>query len=274
MGSMSEKVVVISGAARGQGRAHAVEMAKAGASIVAFDACAPFEGTTYPQATEADLQETVRLVEQEGQQCLSAVVDARNSAALKTLAFDAVEKFGRIDTLIVNHGIWIAGTRSWELDEADWQESVDVILTGSWKVTKAFIPKMIDGGRGGSIIVIGSENALKPQPSGISYSASKHGLIGLMRTLSWELGSESIRVNAIIPGPIHTTMTQEGDTIDRIGELWPSWLGTDRNLVPIDTESGWMPPTVISAAALFLASDSAKYITGTILPVDAGRVNY
>ncbi len=270
MGRLDGRVAVISGAARGQGRAHAVALAREGASIVAFDICEPLRTPRHPAATEEDLQETVRLVEAEDQQCLAVKADARDLAALTALAGDAAARFGRIDVLVVNHGIWAIEENSWVLSEEDWQESMDVLLTGAWKVTKAFIPKIIEGGRGGSVILTSSVMGRHPQPSSVAYTVGKHGVLGLMRTLSWELGAQRIRVNAIMPGAISTRMTQEGGTVEQSAEWQPRFFGTDRSLLPVE----WMPPEVISKAMVFLASDDADHITGVALPVDAGWSNF
>lgn len=261
---------MVSGAARGQGRAHAVALANEGASIVAFDICEPLRSPMHPGATMEDLEQTTKLVEDTDQRCLSAKVDARDLAGLQALAEHAIAEFGRIDILAVNHGIWAISENSWTLEEEDWQESIDVLISGAWKVTKAFIPKIIDGGRGGSIILTSSVMGLRAQPSSVAYTVGKHGVLGLMRTLSWELGAQRIRVNAVMPGAIATRMTQEGGTVEQSVEWQPRFFGTDRALIP----SEWMPPEVISKAVVFLACDDADHITGAALPVDAGWSNF
>lgn len=266
MGRLDGKVAVVSGAARGQGRAHALRLAREGADIVAFDVCAPFRAPRHAGATPEDLARTVKLVEDLDRRCLSAQVDARDLASLTELADATISEFGRVDALIVNHGIWAISPNSWDLDEADWQESIDVLLTGAWKVTKAFIPKMIEAGNGGSIVLTSSAMGKHAQPGSIAYTAAKHGILGVMRTLAWELGEKSIRVNAIMPGSIDTPMTQTGGTVEKSAEWYPRFFGTDRSLLPV----GWMSPEVIANAAAFLVSDDAAFITGVALPVDAG----
>jgi (+)-trans-carveol dehydrogenase len=269
-GRLAGKVAVVSGAARGQGRAHAVALAREGATIVAFDICEPLRTPMHPGATAEELEETARLVEAEDQRCLSAKVDARDLAGLQELADQAVGEFGGIDVLAVNHGIWAISENSWTLEEADWQESIDVLLTGAWKVTKAFIPKIIKGGRGGSVILTASVMGQHPQPSSVAYTCAKHGVLGLMRTLSWELGDYMIRVNAVLPGSVASRMTQEGGTVEKSAGWQPRFFGTDRALLPY----GWMPPEVISKAVVFLASEEAVAITGVAMPVDAGWSNF
>lgn len=270
MGRLEGKVAVVSGAARGQGRSHAVSLAREGASVVAFDICEPLNSPMHPGASMEELEETVRLVEAEDQRCIGAKVDARDLSGLTQLADQAMEEFGQVDILAVNHGIWAIAENSWALDESDWQESIDVLLTGAWKVTKAFIPKILDGGRGGSVILTASVMAVHPQPASVAYTVAKHGVLGLMRTLSWELGPHWVRVNVVMPGSIESRMTQEGGTVDRSAEWQPRFFGTDRALLPV----GWMSPQVISDAVVFLASDEARHITGVALPVDAGWLNF
>ncbi|CAB5032928.1 MAG: mycofactocin-coupled SDR family oxidoreductase [Actinobacteria bacterium] len=270
MGRFTGKVAVVSGAARGQGRAHALQFAREGADIVAFDVCEPLKFPDHPGASMADLEETQRLVEAEGRRCIATKTDARDLAALRALADRAYSELGRVDVLVVNHGIWVVAPNSWDLTEESWQESIDVLLSGAWKVTAAFIPKIIEGGRGGSIVLTSSANGTKPQPGAVAYTASKHGVIGLMRTLAWELGPMGIRVNTVNPGSVATRMTQEGGTVEKSTELYPRFFTNDRSLLPI----GWMPPETISKAVAFLASDDAENITGVDLPVDAGWTNF
>jgi len=272
MGRMDGKVAVISGAARGQGRSHAVTLAREGASIVAFDICEPLKYPLTPGATEEDLAETQRLVEEQDQRCLTAKVDARDGAALKDLAERTMSEFGRVDTLVVNHGIWVVAPNSWDLEDESWDESINVLLTGPWKVTKAFIPKMIEGGRGGSIIITSSAMGTMPQPSAVAYTAAKHGVVGLMKVLAWELGEHYIRVNTINPGSIETKMLLEGGTYEAGKEYRPRFFESYRTLLP--EESQPQPPSSISNAVLYLASDEGKYVTGISLPVDSGFSNF
>jgi NAD(P)-dependent dehydrogenase (short-subunit alcohol dehydrogenase family) len=245
-------------------------LAREGATVVGFDICAPLNSPRHPAATEADLAETARLVEGEDQRCLTATADARDLGALEELANQALAEFGRIDVLIVNHGIWAIEENSWTLSEEDWQESIDILLTGAWKTTKAFVPKILAGGRGGSVILTSSVMGRHPQPASVAYTAAKHGVLGVMRTLAWELGGERVRVNAIMPGAIASPMTQEGDTVEQSAAWHPRFFGTDRSLLPVE----WMSPEVISKAMIFLASDESDHITGVALPVDAGWSNF
>lgn len=270
MGRLDGKVAVISGAARGQGRSHAVTLAREGAAIVAFDVCAPIDSITTPPATEEDLAETARLVEEQDQRCLTAVADARDLPALEALAERAHAELGSVDVLCVNHGVWNVAANSWEMDEALWQAHIDVMLTGAWKVCKAFIPKILAGERGGSIILTSSANGYTPQPGAVAYCAAKAGVINMTRVLAFELGEHNVRVNAVCPGGVETPMLLEGGTVERAAELNPRYITNNRNLLPID----WQPAQSISDAVLWLASGEAAYVTGIELPVDAGWSAY
>jgi len=266
MGRMDGKVVVISGAARGQGREHARLLAAEGADIVAFDICEPLAHPDYPGASWEDLVETQGIVVGLGRRCLISKTDARDLAGMRELADRAVQEMGRIDALVVNHGIWVVGENSWTTPEDSWQESIDVLLTGAWKTTAAFVPKIIEGGRGGAVVLTSSVLGKRGAPGGAAYSAAKHGVLGLTRTLAWELGDHLIRVNAVCPGAIGTTMTLGGPTVERMTEVWPRSMSLDRGLVNHD----WMHPSEVSKSVLFLLSDDAANITGTEIMVDAG----
>jgi (+)-trans-carveol dehydrogenase len=266
MGKLDGKVAVISGAARGMGRSHAVTLAREGASIVAFDICEALPTVLTPGATEADLQETARLVEAHGQRCLTAKVDARDLPALRDLADRAMNEFGRVDIVVANHGMWHVATTSWDLEEDEWNETVDVMLTGSWKVCKAFIPKIIEGGAGGSIVFMGSANSFTVQPGAADYCVAKAGVVHLMHVLAFELGKHRIRVNTVNPGATATPLVLEGGTAERGIELHPSYMGVNHFLLPIEIQ----PPESASNAILWLVSDDAEYVTGVALPVDAG----
>jgi (+)-trans-carveol dehydrogenase len=267
MGRLDGKVAVVSGAARGQGRAHAVALAREGASIVAFDALRHFD-TIHEGSTEADLEETVRLVEKEDQRILARKVDARDLSALRSLANEAVGEFGKVDVLAVNHGIWAISENSWSTTEEAWQESIDVLLTGAWKVTTAFIPKIIEGG-GGSVVLTSSAMGIKAQPSSAAYTTAKHGVLGLMKTIAWEAGRYNVRCNAVLPGMVDTKMLQ-GGTIEQSAQWQPRFFTLDRSLLP----DGMIPPDGISRAVVFLASDESEFITGVALPVDAGWTTF
>jgi NAD(P)-dependent dehydrogenase (short-subunit alcohol dehydrogenase family) len=219
-----------------------------------------------PPSSPEDLARTELLVRAEGRECLTSVTDARDLAALTRLAQQAMTKFGRVDLLSVNHGLWSVAANSWELDEEAWDESIAVLLTGAWKVCKAFIPAVLAGGRGGSIVLTSSFNGMKAQPSAVAYSAAKAGVLNMMRVLAWELGEYGVRVNAICPGGVDTPMVT-GETFDSALALRPRYHELNRSLLPGVT---LLPPQSISDALVWLMSDESRYVTGVALPVDAG----
>ena len=207
-GMLQGRVAFITGAARGQGRAHAIRLAREGADIIALDICAPVsDSITYSAATPEDLAETVRAVEAEGRKVLAREVDIRDDAAVRQLVSDGVEQFGRIDILVANAGVLSWG-RIWELSDEQWDAVVGVNLTGTWRTLRAVIPVMIEGGNGGSIVVVSSSAGLKATPGNGHYSATKHGLVALTNALAIELGEFGIRVNSIHPYSVDTPMIE------------------------------------------------------------------
>ena len=272
MGRVDGKVALITGAARGQGRAHAVRLAQEGAEIIAVDICAQADSVPYPMATPEDLSTTVRLVEDLDRRILARQADVRDSAALADVVAEAIAEFGHIDILCANAGIASFGP-SWELTDEVWQEMIDVNLTGVWKSTRAVIPHMLERGQGGSIIITSSTAGLVGFGSLAHYTAAKHGVVGLMKVLAVELAQHSIRVNTVHPTTVDTPMIDN----PAVRQLFlPAVDGPSRddaqglmkamNALPVP----WVEAVDISNAVLFLASDEARYITGIQLPVEAG----
>ena len=179
-------------------------------------------------------------------------------------------ELGSVDVLCINHGVWNVAANSWEMDEAHFEESVDIMLNGSFKVAKAFIPKMLEGHRGGSIILTSSASGTEGQPGAIAYCTAKAGVINMMRVLAVELGSEWIRVNAICPGGVETPMLLEGGTVERAAQMNPQFITNNRK-PPADRMAAGES---ISDAVLWLATDDSKYVTGVALAVDAGWSTY
>jgi SDR family mycofactocin-dependent oxidoreductase len=203
---LAGKVAYVTGAARGQGRSHCIRLARAGADIVAIDACAPVtEHNGYPPATPEDLAETVSLVEGEGRKILADEVDVRDAAAQQRMVADALEQFGRLDIVVANAGVLNWG-RLWEISAQQWQDTLDINLTGLWHTIKAVVPPMIDAGNGGSIITISSAAGIKAVPGCGHYCASKFGVVGLTNSLAVELGEFGIRVNSVHPYGTDTPM--------------------------------------------------------------------
>ena len=260
-GRLVGKVAVVTGAGRGTGRTHCARMAEEGADIIALDVA---------DAT-ADLAGTAELVRAQGRRCVTAVADVRDFDALDTAVAQAISELGPLDVVVANAGIHVAGAPSWEISEEDWQRTLEVNLTGVWHTVKACVPHI--GPAGGSVIVISSTNGLRGTANTAAYTASKHAVVGLARTLANELGAQSIRVNTVHPGAVGTSMVLNDATFARLCPGLENPTASDaaavlaaRNLLPV----GWVEPVDISNAAVFLASDEARYITATQLVVDAG----
>jgi SDR family mycofactocin-dependent oxidoreductase len=271
MGRVEGKVALVTGAARGQGRSHAVRLAQEGADIVAVDICDSLDGVPYPGATKDDLAETVRAVEDLDRRILARETDVRDSTGLRAVVDEAVAEFGHVDILCANAGIGTFGP-AWELSDDTWQQMIDVNLTGVWKSTKAVIPHMIERGQGGSIIITSSTAGLVAFGNLAHYTAAKHGVVGLMKVLAVELAQHHIRVNTVHPTTVDTPMIDN----QALRDLFLPGMNATReqagvamkamNALPIP----WVEAVDISNAVLFLASDEARYITGIQLPVDAG----
>lgn len=268
MGTLDGKVAFITGGARGQGRSHAVRLAEEGADIVVLDVCAPLAELPYPLGTKDELDETVRMVEATGRRALGLVADIRDFDALKGAVSATMEEFGRLDIGIANAGICAMAP---EDNEKYWQDTLDVNLTGSYHTMKAVAPAIIEGGRGGSIVVTSSVLGLAGLPTdsagAVGYVAAKHGVVGLARSFAGYLGKHSIRVNAILPTGIPTVMVmspalhafndQEGIAV------------TSKHDLPVDM----IEEVDISNAIVWLVSDAGRYVTGLALPIDAGLLN-
>jgi SDR family mycofactocin-dependent oxidoreductase len=276
MGRLDDKVAFITGAARGQGRSHAVRLAREGAQIIAVDSCGGGEAypwMTYPMATDEDLAETVRLVEGTGQKIIATKADVRDLAGLQAAVAEGVEAFGHLDVVSANAGISPFGPETWLNDEKQWDDVYQVNLLGVRNTCKAVVPAMIEAQRGGSITITSSGAGLKGAYGLADYCSTKWGVIGLARSLANEVAPHSIRVNIIAPGTCDTDMVQN----DGLRRLFRPDLAnpTKEDVAPVFTQMSmlpipWVDPVDISNALLFLASDEARYITGVVLPVDGG----
>lgn len=274
-GRVAGKVAFITGAARGQGRSHAVRLAEEGADIIAVDICRDIPGITrfYAGATPEDLEETVRQVEALGRRIVARQVDVRDLASLKVALEEGVAELGSLDIVCANAGVFVHTDKAHEVDEDIWDEVHDINLKGAWLTCKAAIPHLVGQGRGGSITLISSSAGIKGTPNVAPYTASKHGVVGLMRTLALELAEHSIRVNTIHPTGVATDMILNESTYKLFlpGEQHPVREQAEKaflvtNALPVP----WVQPVDVSNALLFLASDEARYVTGTRLKVDAG----
>jgi (+)-trans-carveol dehydrogenase len=272
-GRVEGKVAFISGAARGQGRAHAVRLAQEGADIIAVDICKQIDSVAIPLATPEDLAETADLVKGHNRRIYTAEVDVRDYAALKAAVDAGVEQLGRLDIIVANAGIGNGGNTLDKTSEEDWTDMIDVNLGGVWKTVKAGVPHILSGGQGGSIILTSSVGGLKAYPHTGHYVAAKHGVVGLMRTFAVELGQHMIRVNSVHPTNVNTPLFMNEPTmklfrpdLENPGPEDLKVIAQIMHTLPV----GWVEPEDISNAVLFLASDEARYITGVTLPIDAG----
>ena len=279
-GTLEGRVAFITGAARGQGRAHAVRLASEGADVIAIDICGPISDTiTYPPATTDELAETVRAVESTGRKALAREVDIRDLAALEQVVADGVEQFGRLDIVVANAGVLSWG-RMWEMSQEQWDTVIDVNLNGTWRTIRAAVPAMIEAGNGGSIIIVSSSAGLKATPGNGHYSASKHGLVALTNALALEVGEYGIRVNSIHPYSIDTPMV-EREAMMAVFAKHPSYLHSfaPMPLHPVNHQSKkglkeFMTPEEVSDVVAWLASDGSATLSGSPIPVDRGTMKY
>jgi SDR family mycofactocin-dependent oxidoreductase len=270
-GRLKGKVALVTGAARGIGRAQAVRFAQEGADIIALDICGPVDTVVVPPATPADLDETTRLVVEAGGRIVAEVVDVRDTNAVQAATDRGVDRLGGLDIVCATAGI-TSRAMTVDLSESAWQTMLDVNLTGVWRTCRATAPHLIDR-RGGSMILTSSIAGLRGLVGVAHYTAAKHGVVGLMRSLAKELAPHNIRVNTVHPTNVDTPMIQN----DHVrGAFRPDLKHVTReqfaeaacsmNMLAIP----WIEPVDVANACLFLASDEARYITAVALPVDAG----
>jgi SDR family mycofactocin-dependent oxidoreductase len=266
---MDGKVALITGAARGQGRAHALRLAEEGCDIIGIDICDQIDTVKYPMATGDDLAQTAKMVENLDRRIVTRVADVRDSAQLNAVVAEGVSEFGHIDVVLANAGIASAVGPTWEVSDQDWEDQINVNLTGVWRTCKAVIPQLIEQGTGGSIVITSSIFGLRGPGTVAAYAAAKHGVVGLMRSLVNELAPLGIRVNTVHPTTVDTDMIQNQMFFDFLGVENSQQMGEvfqTMNGLPIP----WVEPIDISNAVLFLASEESRYITGLTLYVDAG----
>ncbi|WP_378145956.1 mycofactocin-coupled SDR family oxidoreductase [Cnuibacter sp. UC19_7] len=275
MGRVEGKVAFITGAARGQGRSHALRLAQEGADIIAVDVAEPLPGMErfYPGATEADLEETVRQVEALDRRIVARKADVRDYDALATALDEGVAELGHVDIVSANAGVFTFGEQSQLVTDEEWELVNDINAKGVWHTAKAVIPHLIEQGTGGSIILTSSTAGLKGTPNVVAYTASKHAVVGIMRTLALELAPHRIRVNTVHPTGVATNMILNEATfllfmpdVEHPTQEQAAPIFASTNALPVP----WVEPVDISNAVLFLASDEARYVTGTELKIDAG----
>ena len=273
MGQLEGKVALITGAARGQGRSHAIRLAQEGADIIALDICEQVPSVSYAMSTVDDLKETQRQVEDLDRRVFAAQADIRDLGQLTDAVRSGVAELGGLDIVSANAGIWCINPEPQPADPAVraaiWKDTIDTNLTGVWHTLEATVPILVEQGRGGSIIITSSTAGLKGSTyndlSLTAYVAAKHGLTGLMRGYAVDLAKHSIRVNTVHPTGVHTPMPENEIMAGRI-ERDPDLLKVMANALPIDA----VDPVDISNAVLYLAADSGRYVTGVSLSVDAG----
>ena len=274
MGRVEGRVALVTGAARGQGRSHAVRLAEEGADVVLVDACADVPTVPYDQPGTEALDETRALVDKAGRRVQAHVADVRDRGALQRIVAEATDELGVIDIVIANAGV-ISFKPAQAIGAEDWDEVLGINLTGAWNTVQPTLQPMIDRGRGGVITLVSSAAGLKGPPNMAHYAAAKTGLVGLMRSLANELGPHGIRVNTLHPTTVDTGMVHwqgaydmfrpdlEHPTRDDVVEPFQML-----NVLPVP----WIQPDDVTDALLWLCSDEARYVTGVALPIDAGTV--
>jgi len=269
MGKLDGQVAFITGAARGQGRAHANRLAEEGADIIAIDICGQIESVVYPMSSGEDLDETVRQVEALGRRIVAHQADVRDLPALQKAFDDGVAALGPATIVVANAGIGPGGIAS---AEQQWDEVIGVNLTGVWNTGRVAIPTMIENGQGGAIVLTSSTGGLTGSPSDVpgmlGYTAAKHGVIGLMRSWANFLAPHSIRVNSVAPTTVRTPMANDGN-VSVIIQHVPELANSLTNAMPVEA----VEAIDVANTVAWLVSDEARYITGTVIPVDAGNVN-
>ena len=274
-GRAEGKVAFITGAARGQGRAHALRLAQEGADIIAVDIAETVEGMDrfYPGATQADFDQTVKEVEALDRRIVATRADVRDFDALKAAFESGVAELGKVDVVVANAGIFMFGDKTEDVTDADWDAVLDINLKGVWHTAKAAIPQLKAQGTGGSIILTSSIAGLIAFPNLAHYTAAKHGVLGLSRTLALELAPFNIRVNTVHPTSVNTDMIRNEAAYGLFlpDEAHPTSEQAEPifrsiNALPVP----WVEPEDIANAVLFLASEESRYVTGTELKVDAG----
>ncbi|QSR28802.1 SDR family mycofactocin-dependent oxidoreductase [Nocardioides aromaticivorans] len=275
-GKLAARVVFITGAARGQGRSHAIGAAREGADVILTDVVAPLDGVDYELPTRDDLDQVVKEVEALGQRAIAFEADVRDLDALQAGLDAAVAELGRLDVVVANAGILGAMGKTWEVSKADWDRLIDVNLTGVWHTVKVAVPHMISAGNGGSVVLISSIAGKLGIPNVAAYVSAKHALVGLAGSLANEGAEFGIRANTVHPTNVDTPMINnpeaarlfrpdlEHPTFDDAAEP----LGRI-NLLPVP----WVQAQDITDAVLWLASDESKYVTGASIPVDAGMLS-
>jgi SDR family mycofactocin-dependent oxidoreductase len=264
---LTDRVALVTGAARGIGRATAISLAEAGAKVVVSDVATPVTGLLYETGEASGLDETARLITEAGGTAVAVTADVRSYDELQHAVATAVEQFGGLQLVVANAGIASWPKTTWQATEAEWQTMLDITLTGTWNTCRAAIPAILEGNRGGSIVIVSSSAALKPLPTIGHYSAAKAGLVGLMKSLALELAHDSIRVNTVHPGGTATPMTE-----NEAAEHWQATAPGVGDTLELPMPIFRMEAVDIAHAIRWLCSDEARYVTGTTSLVDGGAL--
>ncbi|WP_225755248.1 mycofactocin-coupled SDR family oxidoreductase [Actinotalea sp. Marseille-Q4924] len=262
---LTGQVALVTGAARGIGRAVAETLAEAGAAVVVSDVARQVDGVTYGLATDDDLTATVAAIEAAGGRAVAVHADVRRDADLDRAVRTAVDEFGRLDHVVANAGIASWPESTWQATSEQWETMIDVVLTGTWRTVRAAVPAILAGGRGGSIVFMGSTAAVKPLPTIGHYAAAKSGLVGLLKSLALELAGDSVRVNMVHPGGTGTEMTQ-----NPAAEHWQATAKGVDGALALPMPIHRMETVDVAHAVRWLCSDEARYLTGTEMVLDAG----
>lgn len=269
---LTGRVVLVTGAARGQGRAHCEAFAAAGCDVIALDLCRDIDSVPYPMAEPADLEATAEAVRALGRRCVTGIVDVRDLPGMQEAVDAGVAELGGLDFVVANAGVSPQPTATWERSEEEWDSTMDINLKGTWITTKVAIPHILATGRGGSVVLISSMVGLRGGSFTGSYATSKWGVRGLAKVLAGELGFSNVRCNSIHPGNVRTPMIDnpsmiemmsggKGTTLEDTAETYSSM-----NQMP----QPWVEPSAIASMALYLCSDMGAGITGASIPVDLG----
>ncbi|TCW18845.1 mycofactocin-coupled SDR family oxidoreductase [Dietzia cinnamea] len=269
---LTGRVVLVTGAARGQGRAHCEAFAAAGCDVIALDLCRDIDTVPYPMAEPADLEATAEAVRALGRRCVTGIVDVRDLPGMQEAVDAGVAELGGLDFVVANAGVSPQSTATWERSEEEWDSTMDINLKGTWITTKVAIPHILATGRGGSVVLISSMVGLRGGSFTGSYATSKWAVRGLAKVLAGELGFSNVRCNSIHPGNVRTPMIENPSMIEMMSGGKGTTLEDTAETFSSMTQmpQPWVEPSAIASMALYLCSDMGAGITGASIPVDLG----